>query len=170
MTFTTTRLINQRVLIEGADAVGNTGSIIVSSVQWDEVNQKQNYNLALESFNDTVAEFFAPLDQALNALEQVNRKPDQDPIAYVVFQEGSDPSPGEVRHIVHLDEDAIILRLIKEGMSDRLRWIDSNQLAILTYEPPVIAVAPVKEDPEVPEVVSYVPGVTSSQVMTDPPL
>lgn len=128
--FSTTKLLNGRVLVRGTDRFDVTGETVLSSEQWDEVNAHKQYDLAADAYDRAVEEFFAPIMEAGEQLEKaVSRKP-QDSVGYVVLREpveGVQPEPG---HIVKLNKASIVLRLIEQGSYDRLVWV-GTELEIL---------------------------------------
>lgn len=124
--FTTTVLTGQRVLVEGTDVRGNEGSTVVSSAEWDDVNAHVEYDQAVESFDDAVKEFFAPVLTAAEALEGKLGKTPDDPSSYVVVHEKVEATPGHPGQIVRLSRDSVVLRLIAEGQTDRLVWVNDE--------------------------------------------
>lgn len=129
MTFTSSRLVGNRVMVQGTDVLGTHGQTILDSTQWDEVNANQAFDTATEAFEAAVEEFFAPLTEAAEKANQALVKPD-DPASYVVLREattGVRPDAGEV---IKLTRDSIVLRLIEQGDTARLVWVN-GELEIL---------------------------------------
>lgn len=130
MTFTVTKLVNERAMIIGTDKFGVSGKTIVSTEQWDEVNSNTAYDQATEAFDAAVKEFFAPLTEASEKLVSALEKP-EDETGYVVLNEGAPATPGEERVLIKLTRDSMILRLIEEGKADsRLVWVN-DELEVL---------------------------------------
>lgn len=139
-TFTTSPLVGSRVLVSGTDVNGVTGSEVVSSAQWDEVNANTAYDQAAEAFDSAVEAFFAPLTEAAKALDEERKRPTKDPIGYVVLHEEVAATPGQSEHIIKLTRDSIVLRLIEQGESDRLVWVN-GELEVLAQSAPTLPVS-----------------------------
>ena len=134
MSFSTQRLVNSRVLVTGTDKAGTDGTTTLDSTQWDEVNANSLYSKAVDEFDAAVDEFFKPLlDAADKASAAKVTKPD-DPSSYVVLNEAVDSVEGRPAQLVHLNSDSIVLRLIEEGNTDRLVWVEGS-LEVLEAQP-----------------------------------
>lgn len=125
MTFTTIPLTNERVLVKGTDIAGTADETIVSSAQWNELKVRDDVRRAQEDFDATVDEFFAPLLEAAEKAKGAVDKP-RDPLGYVVITEGQEGRPAVREHVVTLTRDSIILRLIEQGNTDRLIWVNGE--------------------------------------------
>lgn len=136
--FTTTKLTNDRVLVTGTDLTGTAGKTVLDASQWVELNGRTDFNKAQLAFDEAVEQFFAPLSEAAEKLDKAMTRP-TDASAYIVLDEGSEGEAARPAHIVALNHDSIVLRLIEEGSTDRLIWVGE------TLE--VIAPAPVSETP-----------------------
>lgn len=134
MSFSITRLANSRAIVKGEDAHGGSGSCVVYTQQWDEIKAESSYSDALDDFNEAVEEFFAPLLAAAEAAEAAAVVKPDDPIEYVVLQDAVEGVEATPRQLIHLTHDSIVLRLIEEGDSDRLIWVDGG-LEILELAP-----------------------------------
>ena len=134
--FTTTQLIGDRVLVRGTDRFGTEGETVLEGFAWAQVKRHSAFKDAEATFNDAVEEFFAPLMQAADALEDSLsvRKPNPD--TYVVLNEGVEATPGVEREVIHLDPDSVVLRLIEAGQGDRLVWVMDRLEVIDVEEPP----------------------------------
>lgn len=122
--FHTTDLSGNRVLVEGTDIRGNAGSQVIDANEWLEIKGALKYNEAHEQFDDTVRSFFAPLMEAVDAL-QADRQPQLDPLSYVVVQEGVDSVQGQDEIAVRLSPDSMILRLLEsDPQTGRLIWVN----------------------------------------------
>jgi hypothetical protein len=128
-TFTITRLVGDRAIVKGTDVFGVEGSVTVFTTQWDEVNANTAYDQATEAFEAAVEEFFAPLTKAAEAMHQSVSRP-TDSIGYVVLREGQAAVPAQSEHIVKLNRDSVILRLVEQGDFDRLVWV-GDELEVL---------------------------------------
>ena len=128
MTFTTTPLADGSTLVEGTDSKGNEGTTILKSEKWAAYLHLLANEQANALFDEEVREFFAPLteaaDRAATLFNQLNGV-DED-LAVLTIDEGSKTT--EARVIV-LDEDGILLRLLHEGLTDRLRWVNNVLVA-----------------------------------------
>lgn len=132
--FTTTRLVNNRVMVAGEDARGNKGQMTVDSTEWDEVCADQAFSRATADFDAAVESFFAPLTEAAEKVASTYAKP-VDPAGYVVLAEGVEGQPAQPEQLVKLSTDSIILRLIDEDQTDRLVWVSEDQLDVLEFSP-----------------------------------
>ena len=126
MTFTTTKGHNHTVLVTGTDAFGQSGSVILDSTIWDTAREQQAFQVASEEFDKTVEEFFAPIAAAGEAFKAKLSEPEIDPIRYITLQEPVEGQAPKIGAVIALDNDAVILRLIEEGKTDRLRWINNG--------------------------------------------
>ena len=131
MTFHVQNMIGGQALVSGTDKLGNEGKTVVSTTQWDELNARSNFSKATEDFNAAVEEFFAPLTEAAKKAERELDHQKQDPAEYVVLTEGTEGAEAKPAEIIQLTRDSIILRLIEEGDTDRLMWVDESTLGIL---------------------------------------
>lgn len=150
MTFTTVKLTNHRVIVRGTDSFGAQGETVLDSEQWDRINKRTDHDAAVEAFNEAVTTFFAPLTDAIEAAEAATQGEGPDPVSYVVLNEGTVATSGEERQVVNLTRDSIVLRLIEEGQSDRLVWVN-KELEVLAVLPGTSATAPATGTPEVHE-------------------
>jgi hypothetical protein len=139
MSFNTAQLVNDQVLVSGTDVSGNEGQVVVNGSQWAELNRRQDFDKAQKDFDQAVDDFFAPLLEAGEKAEAaLNAQRPEDPIGFVVLDEGKDATPGTPRKVVTLTKDSQILRLIEDGHDDRLVWVrtgDHVSLEILAVLP-----------------------------------
>jgi hypothetical protein len=142
MTFTTTALVDNRVLVQGTDFLGVDGKTVLDSSQWLEVNKATHFKEATNEFDAAVKEFFAPLTEASDKLEAIQKGDAPDPVTFVVLDEETKAVPGKPAHLVKLTKDSIILRLLEQGASDRLAWVN-EELEIIAS--PSQATLPVDE-------------------------
>lgn len=131
MTFHVQNMIGGQALVSGTDYRGNEGKTVVNTIQWDELNARANFSKATEDFDAAVEQFFAPLTEAAEKAELTLNSQQQDPTEYVVLTEGTEGVEAQRAEIVQLTRDSIILRLIEEGETDRLVWVDESTLGIL---------------------------------------
>jgi hypothetical protein len=140
MAFTTSKMLNHQVLVTGTDLTGNTGRATLDSTQWDEINERKQFDAATDEFTAAVEAFFAPLQEAVDKVEKAGEK-SHDPIGFVVFDEGSEGVAATPRKAVELTTDSIVLRLLESGDTDRLVWVDDSNLGVLEVAVPVSAPA-----------------------------
>lgn len=134
MTFNTTALAGERVLVTGTDSNGASGKAVLSSAVWEQAKRQRAFVGATEEFDNAVEEFFAPLMEAQEKLESIGQRPDLDKDHYFVINEGEVPTSGEDRIVIKLDHDGVVLRMLEEGKADRLVWVSDTQLEV-TAEP-----------------------------------
>lgn len=136
-TFSTTNLVDNRVLVRGNDDLGNSGSTVLDGEQWADLNSHAEYSQAEADFNAAVEAFFAPITEATEALQKSLEKP-TDSLGYVVLQEATEGQAPQEQVLVKLTRDSQILRLIESGEASRLIWVDGD-LEILAAPVAVIA-------------------------------
>lgn len=134
MTFHVQNMIGDQALVSGTDKLGNKGKTIVITHQWDELKARTNFSSAVEDFDAAVQAFFKPLTEAAEKAEQAMQRKQQDPTEYVVLTEGTEGVEAQPAEIIQLTRDSIILRLIEEGNTDRLVWVDESTLGILAAD------------------------------------
>lgn len=123
--FTTTKLVNQRVLVKGTDKFGTEGQTVLDASQWNELSVDKRFDAATKEFDAAVESFFAPLTEAADKVKAAHHQ-EPDPVGFVVLSEaveGVAPQPARVRM---LTPDSIVLRLLESGDGDRLAWINDN--------------------------------------------
>ena len=132
MTFTVQYMVGDEALVTGTDIAGNEGRTTVSTTQWNELQARAGFTKATEDFDKAVEEFFKPLTKAAKkAQKKLAASQEQDPVSYIVIDEGVEGVEAQPRQLVQLSRDSIVLRLIEEGDTDRLVWVDDHTLAIL---------------------------------------
>lgn len=134
--FTTTKLAGGQVLIEGTDRRGATGEQVVDGREWAEINGTDVHSEAHAAFEAAVEEFFKPLTDAAEALEEAH-KVQPDDLFFVVKGEDVDAVQAEAKEIIALSNDSVILRAI-EVAPERLIWVDKK----LVVTEPVATEAP----------------------------
>ena len=146
MTFSTVNLVGERVLVKGTDFLGTEGQVVLDSSQWIAVNREKQLKEATTEFDAAVEEFFAPLTQAADKAKAVGNKPEQDPIEFVVLEEGETGTPGKAPHLVKLTKDSVILRLIEENAgTDRLAWVNDTLEVLAASQSASVAVPTAEE-------------------------
>ena len=131
MTFQVQNMLGDQALVSGTDHLGNTGKTIVFTTQWDELKARKNFSSAQEDFDAQVEAFFAPLTEAAEKLEKAVNAKAPDSASFIVLTEAVEGTPSQPAQVVALTKDSIILRLIEEGNTDRLVWVDESTLGIL---------------------------------------
>ena len=140
-TFTTTALANGSVLVTGADGF-NSYQTILDGRGFASIKQHQTVDMAEKDFDQKVRDFFAPLTDAADALEDAAR-PTIDPAFIYIVDEGVESVEGKPATIIELDEDTVILRLIEQGRVDRLQWATiGGEDTILILEEPSLEATP----------------------------
>lgn len=132
--FTTIPLSNERVLVKGTDRFGTSGETVLDGSAWAEVKRHRAYHEATDGFDAAVEEFFAPLMEAADKLEQAISLPKPDPDTYVVLSEGVEGTPGKEAEVIKLGPDSVVLRLIERGDTDRLVWV-MDRLEVMAVVP-----------------------------------
>lgn len=131
MTFQVQNMLGNKALVSGTDLAGNEGKTIVDTTQWDELRARKNFTSAKADFDAAVEEFFAPITEAAEALEKAVETKAPDAAAYIVLSEEVEGVAHQPRKVVALSQDSIVLRMIEEGNTDRLIWVDESTLAVL---------------------------------------
>ena len=129
--FTVQTMLGGTALVSGTDITGKSGQTIVSTVQWDELTGRDNFSKATADYDAAVEKFFAPLDKAAKKAKKALERPSQDPSEYIVLKEAVKGRESQPAEVVALNRDSIILRLIEEGQTDRLVWVDESTLGVL---------------------------------------
>ena len=140
-TFTTTALANGSVLVTGA-AGTRSYQTILDGRGFASIKQHQTVSMAEKDYDQTVRDFFAPLTDAADALEDAAR-PTIDPAFIYIVEEGVKSVEGKPATLIELDEDTVILRLIEQGRVDRLQWATiGGEDTILILEEPSLEATP----------------------------
>lgn len=129
--FTVQTMLGGTALVAGTDITGKSGQTIVSTVQWNELTGRDNFSKATADFDAAVEKFFAPLEKAAKKAKKALERPSQDPSEYIVLKEAVKGRESQPAEVVALNRDSIILRLIEEGQTDRLVWVDESTLGVL---------------------------------------
>lgn len=134
MSFTITKLAGNRALIRGTDTTGASGQTVLDSTEWDNVKQHWGLHEKGDAYENALAEFFAPLNEALAEIEG-SQAPVVDDLFQVVFTEGSEGQAEVAAEVAHLGTDSAILRLIEsDPTAPRLVWVTPEQLEILAVD------------------------------------
>ena len=131
MTFTTTKLAGNRVLVQGEDSLGNSGFETLDSSGYEQLMHHLTHADAVDEYNASVEEFFAPLTEAAELLEDACVQV-LDPYSYFDLEyevEEVEPVKGQR---VELNREAQILRMIEANDTGRLIWVN-GVLEIIAY-------------------------------------
>lgn len=150
MTFTTQRLVDSRMLVSGTDITGTAGKCTLDTTQWDEVKLNKEFSEATADFDAAVSTFFAPLDEAMEKLEAAGTKPEPDPTTFVVLQEEVVGQVAEPARLIKLNHDSIVLRLLEQGNTNRLVWVDDYLEILEANAAPVAPVSGLIQASDVP--------------------
>jgi hypothetical protein len=150
MTFQVQNMLGDQALVSGTDHLGNEGRTIVSTTQWDELKARKNFSAASEDFDRAVEAFFKPLVEAAEKADKAMNAKTPDSASFIVLKEAVEGTPSQPGHVVALSQHSIILRLIEEGNTDRLVWVDESTLGVLAQP----AAAATTSAPSVEEVQS----------------
>jgi hypothetical protein len=131
MTFIVQNMLGDEALVTGTDKLGNTGKMRVSTTQWDELKARENFSSAQADFDAEVEKFFKPLTKAAKKAEKALNAKAPDAVSYIVLTEAVKEVSGQPAQVIALTKDSIILRLIEEGNTDRLVWVDEFNLGVL---------------------------------------
>ena len=137
-TFEKRNLANHRALVTGLDEAGVQHQTVLNTEEWDQLNKRTGFTAAIEEYDAKVAEFFKPLTEAADRLENAH-KIQTDPAFYVVEQEAVTPTEGQPELLHFLSHDSVVIRLIEEGREDRLVWV-GDDIEILEDAPEDIEV------------------------------
>ena len=139
MSFTTTELTQNRVLVEGTDRLGFNGRTVLDSSQWQELKADRGHSDAHAEFDAAVNDFYAPLLAAVEKIE-ASHLANRDDLFEVVVQEGEDGKAAVEEIRVALTKDSAILRLLEQGDEARLIWVgDSLEITAPVVLTPVAA-------------------------------
>lgn len=147
MTLVTTALTGNRVLVKGTDISGTDGEMILDGSQWAEIKRQLEQDVAAAAFDADVDQFFAPLIQAADKFNATLAETfDEDTV--FVFDEPRAAVPGDPGRHVHLHLHSVILRLLEQGQSNRLVWVNGNLEVVAPATPSQAGtVAPSGSDP-----------------------
>ena len=145
MTFTTTELAGDRVLVQGTDFQGTSNKTVLDSTEFNAIARKREHDALHEEFDKSVEAFYAPITAAAEALENAH-KPVIDPLFFVVEREATETQLGSSEVIRHLKHDTVVLRLIEQDAATaRLVWVGED-LEILAAAPAPATTTPVEAE------------------------
>lgn len=145
-TFNTTRLAGNRMLVSGYEAEQRA---ILDTTEWDEIKHQLQHKAAADYFDTKVAEFFAPITEATDAvnsmLEQAHAAL-SDPAFSLVVEPGTEGVEPEPRIEITLGRDAAILRLLESGDTSRLIWVGDTIEIVALVNPTFVAYDPTADN------------------------
>ena len=124
--FNKTELTQNRILVDGTDRLGFSGRTVLDATQFNEMFQHGKQAEAAAAFDAEIEAFYAPITAAIDAYESAVAAAEEEDLFEVVVQEGVDATPGQPELRVRLTPDTVILRLIEQGESDRLIWVNDK--------------------------------------------
>lgn len=152
MSFATTALVGNRVLVRGTDFLGVEGTTVLDSSQWVELGKTKQHKAATEEFDAAVTAFYAPIVEAAEKAKATLTQVD-DPITYVVLDEAVEGQQAKPAHLVKLTKDSIILRILEmDTGTDMLAWVGDTLEVLAADQTPAVqntqspTVAEVTED------------------------
>ena len=133
--FNLTRLANSRALVQGTDP---GESQILSTEEWDAVDQHLLQHVAAKTFDAAATDFFKPLTDAVDKLNQlqVESLPASNPLETLVLREATEAVESDEGEIIFLGHDAQVLRAIATGQTELLIWVNGSVEILLPNEKP----------------------------------
>lgn len=129
MTFTTTKLAGNRVLVSGTDSRSFTGETVLDSTEWEAVKAHRAHDAAHGEFDKEVEKFFAPITKAAEKLTSAHTAPQLDEAYALVISAAVEGTPSQDAEVIILGHDAAVLRMLEDNPKDaakRLVWIDKT--------------------------------------------
>ena len=128
MTISRTNLSGNRVLLSEGDK-----QYVADATEYNDLVAKRDILHARNEFDDSVDEFFAPISEALDKLNEAGKpKLPLDPYTYRVVQEETKGVASQSRIIHAYAKDTTILMLVDDHKEDRLVWV-GDSLEVLEY-------------------------------------
>ena len=124
--FKTIRLANHRVLVDGTDAFGNFVRTVLDSTQWDGIKAELTKSTVEDQFNAAVEEFYAPLLEKIDAIVADAQKSVVDDAYVLTVGETVGAVEAVAPTVYRLNQDSAVLRLLEEGRTDRLVWVNDK--------------------------------------------
>ena len=131
--FNLTRLANSRALVQGTDP---GESQILSTEEWDAVDQHLGQHSAAEVFDKAATDFFKPLTDVVDKLNQLQAEllPASNPLETLVLREATEAVEGDEGEIIFLGHDAQVLRAIATDRTELLIWVNGSIEILLPNE------------------------------------
>ena len=123
--FNLTRLANSRALVRGTDP---GESQILSTEEWDAVDQHLTQHVAAKAFDKAATDFFKPLTDAVDKLSQLQAEslPASNPLEKLVLREATEAVEGDEGETIFLGHDAQVLRAIATDQTELLIWVNGS--------------------------------------------
>ena len=133
--FNLTRLANSRALVRGTDP---GESQILSTEEWDAVDQHLTQHVAAKAFDKAATDFFKPLTDAVDKLSQLQAEslPASNPLEKLVLREATEAVEGDEGETIFLGHDAQVLRAIATDQTELLIWVNGSIEILLPDEKP----------------------------------
>ena len=133
--FNLTRLANSRALVQGTDP---GESQILSTEEWDAVDQHLMQHVAAKTFDKAATDFFKPLTDAVDKLNQLQAEslPASNPLETLVLREATEAVEGDEGETIFLGHDAQVLRAIATDQTELLIWVNGSIEILLPNEKP----------------------------------
>ena len=133
--FNLTRLANSRALVQGTDP---GESQILSTEEWDAVDQHMAQHVAAKAFDKAATDFFKPLTDAVDKLNQLQAEslPASNPLETLVLREATEAVEGDEGETIFLGHDAQVLRAIVTDHTELLIWVNGSIEILLPNEKP----------------------------------
>ena len=133
--FNLTRLANSRALVQGTDP---GESQILSTEEWDAVDQHLTQHVAAKAFDKAATDFFKPLTDAVDRLSQLQAEslPASNPLEKLVLREATEAVEGDEGETIFLGHDAQVLRAIATDQTELLIWVNGSIEILLPDEKP----------------------------------
>ena len=133
--FNLTRLANSRALVQGTDP---GESQILSTAEWDAVDQHLAQHAATKTFDKAAADFFKPLTDAVDKLNQLQAEslPASNPLETLALRPATEAVEGDEGETIFLGHDAQVLRAIATGQTELLLWVNGSIEILLPNEKP----------------------------------
>jgi hypothetical protein len=126
VTFTVTPLVSGGYLVEGTDSKGVDGTVVLKSERWDYVQHLRAHEIADADFTAVVEKFFAPLTKAADKAAALVAGPTNKFGSITIGEEVE----GVSATTVELDEQGILLNILDQGKTKRLRWVSGTLVAV----------------------------------------
>ena len=133
--FNLTRLANSRALVQGTDP---GESQILSTEEWDAVDQHLTQHVAAKAFDKAATNFFKPLTDVVDRLNQLQAEslPASNPLEKLVLREATEAVEGDEGETIFLGHDAQVLRAIATDQTELLIWVNGSIEILLPDEKP----------------------------------
>ena len=133
--FNLTRLANSRALVQGTDP---GESQILSTEEWDAVDQHLMQHVAAKTFDKAATDFFKPLTDVVDRLNQLQAEslPASNPLEKLVLREATEAAEGDEGETIFLGHDAQVLRAIATDRTELLIWVNGSIEILLPDKKP----------------------------------